>query len=460
MTDTHSKGRVLLVDDDELVCKFLEQSLHRQGFAVVCDSSAHDALERLAVEDFDVVVSDLNMEGLDGLAFTQRVMEQRADVPVILITGSATMEVAISALRAGAWDFLTKPIDAALLAVSMERARKHRALKTEVQRLRRLVPATVAGRIVGTSTPMKKVYDLVERVAPGEAAVLIHGESGTGKELVATAVHAGSARKDGPFVAINCAAVPANLLESELFGHVRGAFTDAKGDRKGLFVQADGGTLFLDEIGELPLEMQPKLLRALQERKVRPLGGTTEVPFNARLITATNRDLETAVHEKRFREDLFYRINVVQIAVPPLRDRHGDVLVLAQHFIERACAHGARKVKGLSAAAAEKLIGYEWPGNVRELENCIESAVALARFDEISVDDLPARVRQFHSQRVVVAADNAEDLVTLEELGQRYLGRVLTLLNGNKTRAAQILGVDRRTLYRMLDRLEPSSPAA
>ncbi len=460
MTETQSKGRVLLVDDDVLICQFLEQTLKRYGYEVVSDSSAHDALERLAVDDFDIVISDLNMEGLDGLSFTQRVNEQRADIPVILITGSATMEVAISALRAGAWDFLTKPIDASLLAVSMERARKHRALKNEVQRLRRLVPATVAGRIVGTSAPMKKVYDLVERVAPGEAAVLIHGESGTGKELVASAVHAGSARRDGPFIAINCAAVPANLLESELFGHARGAFTDAKGDRKGLFVQADGGTLFLDEIGELPLEMQPKLLRALQERKVRPLGSTAEIPFNARLITATNRDLETAVHEKRFREDLFYRINVVQIQVPPLRDRHGDVLVLAQHFIERACAHGARKVKGLSPPAAEKLLAYEWPGNVRELENCIESAVALARFDEISVDDLPARVRQFHSQRVVVAADNAADLVTLEELGQRYLGRVLTLLNGNKTRAAQILGVDRRTLYRMLERLEPSVPAA
>ncbi len=460
MSDSQIKGRVLLVDDDPLICQFLEAQLTRQGFTVVSDSSAQDALERLAVEDFDVVVSDLNMEGLDGLAFTAKVIEQRADVPVILITGSGTMEIAIAALRAGAWDFLTKPIDPALLAVSMERAQKHRALNNEVQRLRRLVPATVTGRIIGNSAPMKKVYDLIERVAPGEASVLIHGESGTGKELVASAVHAGSSRKDGPFVAINCAAIPSTLLKNKLFKHTHKTFTDAKGDRKGLFVQADGGTLFLDEIGELPLEMQPKLLRALQERKVRPLGSTAEVPFNARLITATNRDLETAVHEKRFREDLFYRINVVQIQVPPLRDRHGDVLMLAQHFIDRACAHGARKVKGLSAPAAEKLLAYEWPGNVRELENCIESAVALARFDEISVNDLPTRVRQFHSQRVVVAAENAEDLITLEELDHRYLRRVLTLLNGNKSRAAQILGVDRRTLYRMLERLEPAVPAA
>ncbi|MHB8873764.1 MAG: sigma-54-dependent transcriptional regulator [Myxococcaceae bacterium] len=460
MTDLHAKGRVLLVDDDPLLCEFLERALSKLGFVVVSESSAEDALERLATEDFDVVVSDLNMAGLDGLAFIGRVLARQADVPVILVTGAGTMEVAIAALRAGAWDFLTKPIDPQLLALSMDRARKHRALKTEVVRLRELARGLSGGRIIGNSAPMKRVYDLVARVAPGEAAVLIAGESGTGKELIANAVHSGSQRKDGPFVAINCAAVPAALLESELFGHARGAFTDAKSDRKGLFVQAEGGTLFLDEIGELPLELQPKLLRALQERKVRPLGSTAEVAFNARLITATNRDLETEVHEKRFREDLFYRINVVRIEVPPLRERHGDVLILAQHFTEAAALQSKKKVKGLSPAAAEKLLAYEWPGNVRELENCMESAVALARFDELSVEDLPAKVRQFESQRVVVAADSAEDLVTLEELGQRYLRRVLTLLSGNKTRAAEILGVDRRTIYRMLDRpdLPPGEP--
>ncbi|MHB8877419.1 MAG: sigma-54-dependent transcriptional regulator, partial [Myxococcaceae bacterium] len=351
MTDT-PKARVLLVDDDVQLCEFLEQALSRQGLTVVTDNSPLDALERLATEDFDVVISDLNMAGLDGLAFTQRVLEQRADVPVILITGAATLEVAVSALRLGAWDFLAKPIDPQLLAVSVERAYAHRALRVEVQRLRRLVPAPVEHKIVGRSGPMRKVYDLVERVAPGEAAVLICGESGTGKELVANAVHLSSPRKDGPFLAINCAAVPAALLESELFGHTRGAFTDAKSDREGLFVQANGGTLFLDEIAELPIELQPKLLRALQERKVRPLGGTAEVRFNARLITATNRDLELEVQAKRFREDLFYRINVVKIDVPPLRERQSDVLLLAHHFIERVSMNRPDKVKGLSAAAA------------------------------------------------------------------------------------------------------------
>ncbi len=460
MTQPDIQGRVLLVDDDPLICQLLERTLTKQGFTVTSEGSAEDALERLTGEDFDVVLTDINMAGLDGLAFTERILAQRSDVPVILITGSASVEVAIAALRVGAWDFLSKPIDPVMLGVSVTRACRHRALKAEVLRLRGLVAPAKGGQIVGTSAPMRKVYDLVGRVAPGEAAVLIVGESGTGKELVASAVHAGSLRKDGPFIAINCAAVPANLLESELFGHVRGAFTDAKGDRKGLFAQAEGGTLFLDEIGDLPLELQPKLLRALQERKVRPLGGTTEVPFNARLITATNRDLETEVDQKRFREDLFYRINVVKIEVPPLRERHGDVLTLAQHFVQAAAVQSNKQVKGLSAAAAAKLVAYEWPGNVRELENCIQSMVALARFDELSVEDLPNKVRQFQSQRVVVAADSAEDLVTLEELGQRYLKRVLMLLSGNKTRAAQILGVDRRTLYRMLDRLEPAPVAA
>jgi two-component system response regulator HydG len=456
LTQIPSKGSALLVDDDPLICEFLDHALTRQGFRVVTEGSAEDALQRLTTEDFDVVVTDVNMGGLDGLKFTEKVLAQRADVPVILVTGMASMEVAVAALRAGAWDFLVKPIDPQLLTLSMERALRHRNLKTEVTRLRSIVPPSGGDRMIGQSAQMKRVYDLVARVAPGEAAVLIAGESGTGKELVANAVHQGSLRKDGPFIAINCAAVPANLLESELFGHVRGAFTDAKGDRKGLFAQAEGGTLFLDEIGELPIELQPKLLRALQERKIRPLGGTNEISFNARLVTATNRDLETEVEEKRFREDLFYRINVVKIEVPPLRERHSDVLMLAQHFIQTASAQSDKKVKGLSAGAAEKLLSYAWPGNVRELENCIQSAVALARFDELSVEDLPNKVRQFLSERVVVAADTAEELVTLEELGQRYLKRVLTLLSGNKTRAAKILGVDRRTLYRMLERLDPA----
>jgi two-component system response regulator HydG len=299
---------------------------------------------------------------------------------------------------------------------------------------------------------MRRVFDLVTRVADSDASVLIMGESGTGKELIARAVHAQSSRRDGPFLAVNCAAMPGALLESELFGHTRGAFTDAKAARTGLFEQASGGTLFLDEIGELPIEMQPKLLRALQERMVRPIGGNVEVPFDARIVTATNRDLEAEVDEKRFREDLYYRINVVRVDAPALRERGGDVLLLAQHFVERFAARSNKAVRGIHAAAAEKLVNYDWPGNVRELENCIERAVALLRFDEVTVDDLPEKIRQYRADRLVFATDDLTEVLTIDELERRYIQRVLTLVGGNKSRAADLLGLDRRTLYRRLDR--------
>jgi DNA-binding NtrC family response regulator len=284
--------------------------------------------------------------------------------------------------------------------------------------------------------------------------VLISGESGTGKELVARAIHERSGRRDGPFVAINCAAVPQQLLESELFGHARGAFTDAKQSRKGLFLEADGGTLFLDEIGEMPLEMQVKLLRALQERVVRAVGGSSETPFDARVIAATNRDLEGEVHERRFREDLYYRINVVSVHVPPLREREGDVPLLAQRFVERFASRHGKRVLGISAPAAAKLVAYHWPGNVRELENSVERAVALTQFDHLTVEDLPERIRAHRPDTMVMMPETAEELVTVEELERRYLLHVLKVVNGNKSRAARILGYDRRTLYRKLERME------
>src|SRR5690606_2490159 len=302
------------------------------------------------------------------------------------------------------------------------------------------------------SPAMRKVNDLIGRVAESDANVLITGESGTGKELVARALHMRSPRSGGPFVAVNCAAVPETLLESELFGHAKGAFTDARQARTGLFVQASGGTLFLDEVGEMPLGMQPKILRSLQERRVRPVGGNTEVPFDARLITATNRDLETEVAERRFREDLYYRINVVRIEVPPLRARGNDILLLAQHFIERAAQRSGKSVVGLVSAAAEKLLSYDWPGNVRELENCIERAVALTRFDQVTVEDLPEKVRNYQSSHIVVASDDPNELLPMQEVERRYIQRVLKSVGGNKTQAAKVLGFDRRTLYRKLDR--------
>src|SRR5207237_1427511 len=294
---------------------------------------------------------------------------------------------------------------------------------------------------VGSSPSSRELKGLIDQVAENDATILITGESGTGKELVAKAIHDRSVRKDQPFVAVNCAAMPAPLLESELFGHVRGAFTDAKRSRAGLFVQAGAGTIFLDEIGEMPIEMQVKLLRVLQERKVRPVGGDEEVPFEARVVTATNRDLETEVEDKRFREDLFYRINVVAIPVPPLRARAGDILLLAQYFLKRIAGRTAKPVQGISGPAARLLMDYDWPGNVRELENCMERAVALCRLDEITVDDLPVKVQEHPSSKIVITTESPGELITLDEMERRYVRQVLNAVGGNQTHAARILGI-------------------
>ncbi len=280
--------------------------------------------------------------------------------------------------------------------------------------------------------------------------MLITGESGTGKELVARALHQRSRRRDQPFVAVNCAALPDTLLESELFGHVKGAFTDARNDRKGLFVQAEGGTLLLDEIGEMPLAMQPKLLRALEENKVRPVGSEKEVAFDVRLLASTNRDLETAVEEGRFRKDLFFRIDVIQVELPPLRARGADALLLAQHFIEDCAGRAGKQVVGMSEGVAEKLLAYSWPGNVRELRNVIERAVALTRFDKLTVDDLPEKIRDYRSSQVVIGGNDPGELVPLEEVERRYILHVLDCVGGNRTLAARTLGLDRKTLYRKL----------
>jgi transcriptional regulator with PAS, ATPase and Fis domain len=298
------------------------------------------------------------------------------------------------------------------------------------------------------------VHDLLGRVAASDASVLITGESGTGKEVVAKALHARSARAHRPFVAINCAAMPESLLESELFGHVRGAFTDARDAHTGLFQQADGGTLFLDEIGDMPIGLQPKLLRALQERSVRPIGGRSEVACDVRIVAATNRDLELAIEEKRFREDLYFRINVIHVELPPLRARAADVLPLAQHFLQQFGSRSSKNVVGISPAAAEKLVSYAWPGNVRELQNSIERAVALTRFEQLSVDDLPDKIRDYRRSHVLLASDDPTELVPMEEVERRYVRRVMEAVAGNKTAAARILGMDRKRLYRMLDRLE------
>jgi two-component system, NtrC family, response regulator AtoC len=446
-------NRILIVDDDPNMCLMLKANLTRRDFRVTTSRSAAEAFETLRGDDFDVVLSDINMPGENGIDLCARMVADRPDVPVIVITAFGNLDTAIAAIRAGAYDFLPKPFEIDALMVALRRAVQHRALRDEVKRLRAAVDeARRFDELVGDSEAMRRVYDMIERVKDSSASVLITGESGTGKELVARALHKRSQRGDGPFVAINCAAVPETLLESELFGHARGAFTDAKSARAGLFVRADGGTLFLDEIGELPLGLQPKLLRALQERCVRPVGSDSDVPFDARVITATNRDLEAAIEERRFREDLYYRVNVIPLALPPLRARGNDVLVLAQHFLDRYASLGGKRMSGISAPAAAHLLRYGWPGNVRELQNCIERAVALAQYAELAVEDLPERMRESRPSQLGGASDDPAELLPMEEVERRYVLRVLDAVGGNKTVAARVLGFDRTTLYRKLER--------
>jgi DNA-binding NtrC family response regulator len=451
-----SGARVLLVDDDRALCETLEVGLRRRGYDVAWRTSEHDALATLEQESpFDVVVTDLNMSGAGGIALCRRVAESFPDVPVVVLTAFGSLETAVQAIRAGAYDFINKPVELDVLAIALDRAARNKQLGDEVKRLRDEVaraPARIPD-LLGDGDAMRRVCDLVDRVADAEVSVLVTGESGTGKEVVARALHARSRRARGPFVAVNCAAMPEPLLESELFGHVRGAFTDAKESRHGLFVQASGGTLFLDEIGDMPLTLQPKLLRVLQERTVRAVGASHETPIDVRIVAATNRDLEEAIEERRFRGDLYFRVNVVQIALPPLRARGADVLLLAQHFLAGYAARTGRAVGGLSPQAAERLLAYSWPGNVRELQNCIERAVALTRYDHVGVDDLPEKIRDYRRSHVLVASDDPSELVPMSEVEQRYVRRVLEAVQFNKTAAARILGYDRKRLYRKIEKL-------
>jgi len=455
-----ANGTILIVDDDLDTANALAEALCRRGFTASGVGSARACLDRLTREAVDVVVTDVQMPGTSGIELCRALTERHPDLLPLVITGRSSVDIAIEAIRAGAYDFITKPVAVDALELAVSRALVHLALRREVVRLRAMdsSDAAIEG-IAGTSRAIRATLELVRRVADSDATVLIRGESGTGKELVAKALHRLSPRRDQPFVAVNCAAMPAELLESELFGHVRGAFTDAQSSRPGLFARAGRGTMFLDELSEMPIEMQVKILRVLQERMVRPVGGDTEHRFDARIIASTNRELEVEVKEKRFREDLFYRINVVEIVVPPLRTRTGDVLLLAQHFLLRIAARIAKPVRGITAPAAHLLTSYDWPGNVRELENCMERAVALCRYDQITIDDLPNKLSEHARANVVLAASSPTEMVTLYEMERRYTRQVLSAVGGNKTHAARVLGIDRRSLYRRLDgRYEISTP--
>lgn len=445
------KRHILVIDDEPSMVDLLKTDLTLRGYKVSGFTSSTAALDAVSATDAQVVLTDMHMPGVNGLQVCERVVANRPDIPVVVMTAFGSMETAIEAIRAGAWDFVTKPVEMELLAVVMERAVRHHNLQEEVRRLTdKPQPTDRFEELIGASRPMQKLFDQIRRIAPTSANVLITGESGTGKELVARAMHRHSLRKDGPFVGINCAAIPENLLESELFGHAKGAFTDARAERKGLFQQAQGGTLFLDEIGDFPLALQAKLLRAMEERTVRPVGGEKEIAFDARILTATNRDLEAAVEAGRYREDFYFRINVIQLDLPPLRSRGNDVLVIARSMLQTFARDMGKNVSDFQSSVAERFLNYDWPGNVRELRNVIERAVALTEFEKLIVDDLPDRIRDYRQSTFRIDTSNPAELQTLEAVERQYIQRVLASVHGNRTEAARILGVDRKTLYRRL----------
>ncbi len=443
---------LLLVDDDEDTRTLLRDGLRRRGYEANDVDSGAACIEWLREHDVDVVVTEVQTPGMSGVELCELLRARHPNILPIVLTGIGTLDNAIGAIRAGAYDFLAKPTKLEALEVIVKRAFEHVAVRQEVRRLRESVDLSgPIPNLVGSSSVIRGMSAMIRRVADSESTVMINGESGTGKELVARSLHELSPRAKHPFVAINCGAVPASLLESELFGHVRGAFTDAKNSRPGLFLQAGSGTIFLDEIGEMPLEMQVKLLRVLQERTIRPVGGDDEIPFSGRVLTATNRDLEAEIEEGRFREDLYYRINVVAISVPPLRERGGDVLLLAEHILGKIVQRSSKPAPKITSEAARKLLDYDWPGNVRELENCLERATAICNGSEITVADLPAKIQQHQVSRLELVTASPTEMITLAEMERRYVRQVLSSVKGNKTHAARVLGIDRRSLYRRLE---------
>ena len=444
-------GKVLIVDDDQAMCEMLDSDLRIRGFSPTWFTRADKALVHIKETEYNVILTDINMPGMTGIQLCERMSLNRPEIPVIAITAFGNLETAISAIRAGAYDFISKPVDTDILELVLNRAVSHHLLQEKIKQLskEKAQPNGMAD-IVGQSLPMQSLFSRITRVASSNASVLILGETGTGKELVARTLHRNAMDRTGPFVPVNCSTLPEHLLESELFGHKRGAFTDAGKDHSGLFLEAQGGTLFLDEIGEIPIRLQPKLLRVLEERRLRPVGGNREIAFDARIIAATNRDLESAVEEKRFRDDLFYRINVIQLEVPPLRSRGTDILLLANHFVKYFANCTEKQVDGISNGAAEKLLSYSWPGNVRELRNAVERAVVLTRFNKLIVDDFPKKIRTYPADELILGTGDPSELVSMEEMERRYILHVIKIVRGNRTMAARILKLDRKTLYRKL----------
>lgn len=456
------KPHILVVDDDLGMREFLELMLTQEGYGVTLSDCGKDAVKKIKKTPYDLVLTDIRLGDLTGLDVLRAAKEKKEETAVVLISAYATTETAVEAMNAGAYDYVPKPFDNEELKDTLQRALELQSIAAEKEKLSEETREVLHfGTMIGSSGPMRRIYTLVEQVAGTRTNVLITGESGTGKELIARSLHALSDRKQAPFVAVNCGGIPETLMESELFGHLKGAFTGATHDKKGLFEEAEGGTIFLDEIGELSMPLQVKLLRVIQERKIKPVGGTREVAVDTRIICATNKNLEEEVMEKRFRKDLFYRLNVIEIRVPPLRERKADLKPLAQFFLEKYAREMGKDITKISSYAIDLLKNYDFPGNVRELENLMERSVALSATNIILPESLSMSSkrrrwiegvprRRFDLDEVATGVDLTE---ILEAIEKAYMEKALEFTKGNKSKAAELLGLTFRSFRYRCDKL-------
>jgi DNA-binding NtrC family response regulator len=443
---------ILVVDDDAEMTTAVCEVLQQTGYLPLSAHSGSEAIEIVKRERPDLLISDLRMTEMSGHQLQQELQTIAPELSVVIITAFGTIESAVESMKLGACDFMTKPFSNTELLLVVSRALETRRLRQQLKQLRvELARRYGLPNIVAADPKMAAVLGMVERVADSAATVLITGESGTGKDLLARALHFSSPRRDGPFVVINCAAIPDSLIESELFGYARGAFTDARQPKTGLFISARGGTLFLDEIGEMPMPLQSKLLRAIEDKRVRPVGATEEIAVDVRIVAATNANLEKAIEIGRFRSDLYYRTATVTLAVPPLRERPADIPLLIKHFLSRASAEAARPVPEIDPQAMARLLRYPWPGNARELQNAIQRGVILARNNILTIMELPPKVAGLDFSPARTLSEAVDKRMSLDQLEHNYIRAVVDAVNGNKTEAANILRIDRKTLYRKLE---------
>lgn len=453
------KAKILVVDDEESMCKFMQIMLEKEGYKAVASPDSKIALERIKKENYDLVIADILMPEMSGLELLSKAKSCNPDLSFIVMTAYASVDTAIEALKNGAFDYITKPFKVDEIKIAIKKCLEQKKITSENIRLKKeLEKKFDFDCFIGNSPEIVKIKKMAEKVAGSDSTVLIEGESGTGKELVAKAIHYHSQRADKSFVTINCAALPENLLESELFGHVKGSFTGAVKDKDGLFKVADGGTFFLDEVGMTSPSIQVKLLRALEETEITPVGGTVPIKVDVRLIAATNANLEQEVKLGNFRPDLYYRLNVISINIPPLRERKDDTRLLTSYFIKKYCEKAGIEKKSISDETMSFLVSYRWPGNVRELENAIEHAVLLAKGNQINMEDLPEKIRE--AKPLELVTDTSPSTPTLADIEKAYIYWVLNQAGWQKSKAASILGIDSSTLYRKIEKYQLKSPMA